>query len=597
MNIVLIDSGIDATHKAFENVEIINYLYDDIIHSWRMTLKHEVYSGHGTGVASIIINNTEDITIYSFKVFDEQLQCTEEMLLNCLEYVYNNIECSLINMSLGTLQYNEKLYNICKMLENKNVIIISAFSNDGGISYPAAFDCVIGVDASFRCIRNDQFVFVRNSVINVKAKGANQRIAWIDNKYMITQGASYACGYVTNFVIKLYQKGVIKFQDILQEICNKSSYIYETKYIEESTKEIIFDRVALFPYNKEISSIVNFADDYKIQIAGIFEHPRLGHVGMDVKSIYSDQTYKIKSISQCDWDDFDLMVIGHLDEQENQLQIPLKKNLLDKCLRYRKNVYSLDEHYMKEYDYRFAQNNLLLYYPKIQNNFDYSINLGKLYHINVPVVAIFGTSKRQGKFTIQLLLRKYLMEMGYQVGQIGTEPHSLLFKFDCVIPMGYESFNNMNANTLIPFLNKQMHLIEKKGVDIILAGAQSGTIPHAYNNMWYFNNQQLDFLCGIAPDAAVLCINYHDEISYIQRTIKGIEAVGNCAVIALCLFPLGYLNDWDLMNDNKRNIDIEALEMFRKKVENTLNCPVYITGSEDMAERIGERIFRFFGGQ
>lgn len=94
-----------------------------------------------------------------------------------------------------------------------------------------------------------------------------------------------------------------------------------------------------------------------------------------------------------------------------------------------------------------------------------------------------------------------------------------------------------------------------------------------------------------------MCINYHDEISYIQRTIKGIEAVGNCAVIALCLFPLGYLNDWDLMNDNKRNIDIEALEMFRKKVENTLNCPVYITGSEDMAERIGERIFRFFGGQ
>lgn len=49
-----------------------------------------------------------------------------------------------------------------------------------------------------------------------------------------------------------------------------------------------------------------------------------------------------------------------------------------------------------------------------------------LYRISTPVLAVCGTSSKQGKFTLQLELRKRFCEMGYKVGQIGTEPNSLL---------------------------------------------------------------------------------------------------------------------------------------------------------------------------
>lgn len=597
MNIVIIDSGIKSSHSIFNDINMVHYRYDSSSMSWEKSENPVLSSGHGTGVASIVTNKLKDITVYSFEIFDENLQCSEKDLIECLEYIYINIECSLINMSLGTLKYNSKLYSICQKLKLKNVIVVAAFSNDGGISYPAAFNCVIGVDASLRCKKNDEFVYVKNSLINVKAKGLNQRVAWDKEEYVITQGASYACGYVANYIIRLLKKGISSYEDILKKIYEACVFVYNNQTYINKIHYKKFTRIAVFPYNKEVSSIVNMASIYQIHISGIYEHSRLGHIGMEVESIYSGKRYTIQNIKDCNWNDFDLMVIGHLDEQENRLNISLKKDILDMCLQHHKHVYSFDMHYMIEYKNKFDLQNLYFYYPEIEKKFNEMVNLNKLFSISVPIVAIFGTSKQQGKFTLQLLLREYLLKMGYKVGQIGTEPQSLLFDFDFSIPLGYESSNDMSRNELIPLVNYQLHEIEKKEVDIILVGSQSGTVPRAYNNMSYFNNQVLDFLCGVNPDVVILCINYHDEIDYIIRTINGIEAVGNCCVVALCMFPKGYLNDWDLMNDKKEKIDNHLLDIKKESIEERLGYPVFILGRKDVPEQIVEQLLIYFGGE
>lgn len=594
MNIVLIDSGIDNSHKIFEGINIVHYKYDCQSEQWKIDMNPIIHNGHGTGVASIIVNKLKDITIFSFLLFDENLQCSEENLISCLEYVYTNINCSLINMSLGTLKYIPELYHICQKIREKGTVLVAAFSNDGGISFPAAFDCVIGVDSSFRCRKSNEFVYVKNSNINIKAKGANQRVAWLNQKYIITQGVSYSCGYVSNYIIQLFEKGITKYEDILNNILINSIFVYDNVPEELKVNKVNFQKIAVYPYNKEISSIVNLALKYEIHISGIYEHPKLGHVGMMIESLYSDNLYKIQNINECNWEDFDLMVIGHLEEQENRLNISLKKEILDKCLQYHKNVYSLDMYHIEEYKDEFASNNLFLYYPEVIKNFNNTVNINRLFYINIPIVAIFGTSKQQGKFTIQLLLRKYLLEMGYRVGQIGTEPQSLLFGFDYVIPLGYESLNDMNPNELIPLVNYQLHEIEKKGADIILVGAQSGTIPRAFNNMCYFNSQILDFLCGVTPDAVILCINYHDELDYIKRTIMTIESLGDCKVIALCLFPLGFLNEWDLMNNKKTKLNDNLLVQKKKYIEQKLNVPVVMLGEKDMTEQIVQYLQAYF---
>ena len=100
---------------------------------------------------------------------------------------------------------------------------------------------------------------------------------------------------------------------------------------------------------------------------------------------------------------------------------------------------------------------------------------------------------------------------------------------------------------------------------------------------------------GIAPDAVILCINYRDDISYIERTINGIKAIGGCKVIAICLFPLGYLNAWALMNARKRKLDSNFLEQFKDSAEQMLHYPIYILGDGDMTESIVKLLLQYFG--
>lgn len=67
------------------------------------------------------------------------------------------------------------------------------------------------------------------------------------------------------------------------------------------------------------------------------------------------------------------------------------------------------------------------------------IPFGKLYRNPKPVLGVFGTSSRQGKFTLQLILRKHFTELGYVIGQIGTEPTAALFEMDADFHFGYNT--------------------------------------------------------------------------------------------------------------------------------------------------------------
>ena len=43
------------------------------------------------------------------------------------------------------------------------------------------------------------------------------------------------------------------------------------------------------------------------------------------------------------------------------------------------------------------------------------------------MLAIVGTSPSQGKYNLQLALRRRFLNDGYEIGQIGTEPTAQLF--------------------------------------------------------------------------------------------------------------------------------------------------------------------------
>ena len=72
----------------------------------------------------------------------------EDLLISAILYIEENINCRVINISSG-IKLCERLIefrNICNRISDKGIFIVSAFDNDGAMSYPAAFDSVIGVE-------------------------------------------------------------------------------------------------------------------------------------------------------------------------------------------------------------------------------------------------------------------------------------------------------------------------------------------------------------------------------------------------------------------------------------------------------------------
>ena len=54
---------------------------------------------------------------------------------------------------------------------------------------------------------------------------------------------------------------------------------------------------------------------------------------------------------------------------------------------------------------------------------------------------------------------------------------------------------------------------------------------------------QYHFALGVKPDAIIMCINYHDDIQYIQNTVYALMGLTDASIIAFVMFPITYNND------------------------------------------------------
>lgn len=188
--------------------------------------------------------------------------------------------------------------------------------------------------------------------------------------------------------------------------------------------------------------------------------------------------------------------------------------------------------------------------------------MGKMWHIFSPVLGVFGTSSAQGKFSLQLKLRKAFINAGYYVKQISTEPTGALFGMDYMCPFGYNSSISINRNEAAKYYNQLLHECDVANPDLIIVGSQSATVPQNNYNESFFTFEQIEFLFGTRPDAVVLVINHFDEIQYINRTIRFIESSVDTKVICCVLSPA---------NENLKLVDID----YCKRIADAVNVPVF----------------------
>ena len=166
---VIIDSGINFNHDYFvekhSNIDAIKVVWNEDERAINVIDEQTDALGHGTAISSIIDRYThEPILMINFTDSDDEIDTL--LLIHTLQFVYEYVSGDILNLSLGVPNCEEKeqLYDICKKLTDKGFIIVSAFDNLGALSYPASFDCVIGVLTGELCFSVNDFEYFENDM-------------------------------------------------------------------------------------------------------------------------------------------------------------------------------------------------------------------------------------------------------------------------------------------------------------------------------------------------------------------------------------------------------------------------------------------------
>ncbi len=599
-DIIILDTGFNRNHTYFNgktnNIESLKLLIDNEGEIYPVTSNTDNI-GHGTAVTTIIENNLPEAKKLVVDFYDLASSISENLLYEVLNYVYNNIQGAIINLSFGVEFCEDKttFHQVCKKLTEKGFIIVAAMGNKGDIVYPAAFSEVISV-ATDRYITkfSDYTYFDEDNILNLATFGINLRLPWkANNEYKVVSGSSFSCAYMTSVIAKIYKQGYKKISEIKEILkSNAKTIIPYGHQTEILSKKNFFqiNKAILFPFNKEMHSLIRYNDLLNFEIVGVYDVAESLKVGLSTCSLMSDPSIKnmsVKNINNIDWNSFDTLILGHCDELELRTgNNKILSKIIELSTRNNKQVYSFDN--IEEYVHKEQR---LIKFPKITKSNLPPKRLYMLFSIGTPIVGIFGTGSQQGKFTLQLEIRKRLQLKGYNVGQLGTEPSSLLYGMDYMYPIGYNCLKSvyLSEEDAVRYINYILHELDNNENDLILVGSQGGTIPREMGTLMDYDIRQSVFLKSTWPDIVILCINYDDDLWYIKRTICAIESAVNCKVIALAFLPFSNSNNAASLSGNYKKKLINKELVNEKKQNLKEHCGLdsfLINDKKDLADLI-----------
>ncbi len=331
------------------------------------------FVGHGTAVANIIYKQNPNIDIISFRICGEDMTIDEDGLLFVLKYIYYNIDVDLINISAGLTylyKYSE-LKDICHNFSIKKTIIVSAFDNDGAITYPAALDEVIGVDTTSNYVNKNEIQYLRNSIVDILVPDIFYRTIWKQNRTVL-KGTSFATARITGIIstcLPIYEK-----DRLLSHISNYTFELPSTANL--SKPNFIIQKAILFPINKESHAILHFKHLLPFELCGVYDERLSGNVKKTICG------YEVKSFYSINWeDDFDTIILSCT----TQLSLLTNRNyyteIISKSNKYNKNIYTFED--IKNEDKN-------IFFPKLTDSMTPIRNNGKLHKTTLPVVGVFN---------------------------------------------------------------------------------------------------------------------------------------------------------------------------------------------------------------
>jgi hypothetical protein len=584
IKIAIVDSGVRLDHPAWrENPPCVVR---------KSGLKEGGRCGHGTAIYNIIKKTEKYADIINFQITNKDEEMNYDILVSCLCTIRDEYDVDIINLSLGLSLWDDitQLRQVCSELNEKGVVIVSAFDNIGSISYPAAFENVIGVTTIESCRRVGEFVIFDDDIINIGANGNLQRLAWDTPDYIVNGGNSFACAHVTVQVANFMAEGATGLSEIMEKFRETALQVSFCKNSNLPKKPLFkIESAAIFPFNKEMHSIIRYNDLLSFQISGVYDIRESAYVGSNTAHIMKAdvKAFPIKRVEEMDWESFDTLILGNIPSQNAFFLSRMREKLVEKAMSFGKKIFSFDDLRNK---YKYER----LYCPSVDRSDVPPERLGKLFRITKPVIGVYGTSSSQGKFTLQLALRKKFLEFGYIVGQIGTEPSSELFGIDYTYPMGFNSSVYIDSHDSIAYINYRMNKLCEANCDIIITGSQASVLPVDIGNKSMYPIRQYSFLMGTQPDCMILCVNPYDDLEFIGRTILFLESSVDGKVVAICIYPMKYKVDWSGLYSQKEVMKENEVELLKELLSKKFLIPVYQLGKDSEVLALFEDIRSFF---
>ncbi|MDR2045275.1 MAG: DUF1611 domain-containing protein [Clostridium sp.] len=595
-DIVIIDSGVNTNHPLLLDEYIVGI---EISENLAVSSGIADSIGHGTAVYYLMRKYAPKANIIVVKIFDATLDTDLARLIFALEYVLENIECKIVHLSNGVTYCDNisQLNHICSMFIERGIILVAAFDNSGVLSYPACFDTVIGVDTSENCKKITEYIYIENSPINFRGVGTSLRLPWLNQEYKLVGGSSFAAPYITAKIYDLILNGHSGLSNILLELKRNANQTICCEQSEPLPQPFAIGSAIVFPFNKEMHSVVRYRKLLNFELQGVYDVKYLGNVSKklsDLLNICEDGI--LKNYEQIDWDGaFDTIILGHTIELGKAIGTNFITYMLNKCIQHKKNIFCFDDlSGYKDLCDIIQSIGLHCYYPfatgyHVKNN-----TFNKLNHIGKPIIGIFGTSPKQGKFSLQLEMRERFMNRGYRVGQVGTEPTAPLFGFDTCIPTGYASTSQVHDYQLVTLTNSELARIEQTNPDIILIGGQSHLVPLTTGNLGHYNLDNTSLILGSEPDVFVLCVNYNDDIKYIRRNFLFLEGIIDTKVIAIVIFPFRREILWDKFGNITEKLNESKLMCKKNELMKEFSIPAYVLTNPEELDSLVETCVNYF---
>lgn len=183
------------------------------------------YLSHGTICAYILSKTKREIEIIDIQVFHgnkadyNDIACA---LKKCIE-----LDIDVVNMSFGTTNYIHYSYikGAIQELLDRDIFIVSAFSNSYMVSFPAACKNIFGVrSGTGNNMKNGEFGFNLCSGLELEnCLVAHQNSINYNSNKLNTNGNSYAASVITGVIVKLLMRNPgLNFQGMLFELVKEA---------------------------------------------------------------------------------------------------------------------------------------------------------------------------------------------------------------------------------------------------------------------------------------------------------------------------------------------------------------------------------------